>query len=202
MDNVIDSFKGKYFFLSNFYIAPVVYDGLLYTNNEAAFQSAKCLNKKDRLRFTKIGPRQAKQIGRKVNLRPDWEDVKLSIMHDILLDKFLRNPDLKKRLLATGNTELIGRNTWGDRYWGVYNNQGHNHLGKQLMLVRDKLRDISSLTKEDAQQLYEAYLSKEKEVRETRQYLKQIERDLYKLRDELTAIYNNDPALMKSIDLK
>ena len=34
---VIDSFKGKYFFLSNFYESPVVYEGITYLNNEAAF---------------------------------------------------------------------------------------------------------------------------------------------------------------------
>jgi predicted NAD-dependent protein-ADP-ribosyltransferase YbiA (DUF1768 family) len=37
----INKFRGKYFFLSNFYGHPVEYDGLTYKNNEAAFQSAK-----------------------------------------------------------------------------------------------------------------------------------------------------------------
>lgn len=38
----IDSFKGKYFFLSNFYMADVEYNGIKYLNNEAAFQAQKC----------------------------------------------------------------------------------------------------------------------------------------------------------------
>jgi len=37
----IDSFRGKYFFLSNFFIAPVMYEGLTYQTNEAAFQAQK-----------------------------------------------------------------------------------------------------------------------------------------------------------------
>ncbi len=37
----IDSFRGKYFFLSNYFIAPVMYEGLTYQNNEAAFQAQK-----------------------------------------------------------------------------------------------------------------------------------------------------------------
>ena len=45
---MIDKFRGKYFFLSNFYVAPVEYQGLTYRNNEAAFQSAKAKNKKDK----------------------------------------------------------------------------------------------------------------------------------------------------------
>lgn len=38
---MISAFRGKYYFLSNFYAAPVVWDGVSYKNNEAAFQSAK-----------------------------------------------------------------------------------------------------------------------------------------------------------------
>lgn len=37
----IDSFRGQYFFLSNFFPAPVIYGGLTYQNNEAAFQAQK-----------------------------------------------------------------------------------------------------------------------------------------------------------------
>ena len=40
--NKIDSFKDEYFFLSNFYEAPVEYDGLKYGSSEAAFQAQKC----------------------------------------------------------------------------------------------------------------------------------------------------------------
>ena len=38
---MIDSFKGDYCFLSNFYEAKVTYEGITYLNNEAAFQSIK-----------------------------------------------------------------------------------------------------------------------------------------------------------------
>ena len=41
MKNVIDRFKGDYFYLSNFYCCPVEYEGLVYPNSEAAFQAAK-----------------------------------------------------------------------------------------------------------------------------------------------------------------
>lgn len=42
MTESIDEFRGKYFFLSNFYPAPVEYQGYRFENNEAAFQAAKC----------------------------------------------------------------------------------------------------------------------------------------------------------------
>lgn len=46
---MINSFTGDYYFLSNFYMAPVSYNGWDYTNNEAAFQAQKTKNR--RLRF-------------------------------------------------------------------------------------------------------------------------------------------------------
>lgn len=41
---MIKEFRGKYYFLSNFYEAPITYEGITYQNNEAAFQSAKVLD--------------------------------------------------------------------------------------------------------------------------------------------------------------
>lgn len=42
----IIKFRGKNFFLSNFYEAPVKYRGLYFNNDEAAFQSAKVIGTK------------------------------------------------------------------------------------------------------------------------------------------------------------
>jgi len=36
--NKIDSFRGKNYYLSNFYERPVTYDGITYKNNEADYQ--------------------------------------------------------------------------------------------------------------------------------------------------------------------
>ena len=44
--NEIKEFRGKYFFLSNFFETPVTWQGITYQNNEAAFQSAKVINQK------------------------------------------------------------------------------------------------------------------------------------------------------------
>ena len=44
----IDSFRGKYYFLSNFFPAPVIYQGLTYQNNEAAFQAQKTLSQEQK----------------------------------------------------------------------------------------------------------------------------------------------------------
>lgn len=133
----ITQFRGEYAFLSNFYSAPVYYRGIRFENNEAAFQAAKCPG---RMReFSKLSAPDAKRLGRRVSLRPDWETVKFDIMDQICKAKFLQNPDLAWKLVATGSAELIEGNTWGDRIWGVCNGAGENHLGLILMDIRDDL---------------------------------------------------------------
>lgn len=137
MDNAITIFKGDYFFLSNFYVAPVVYQGIRFENNEAAFQAAKC---PERMRdFCGLNPQAAKRLGRRVELRPDWEAVKHDVMYQVCKAKFTQNPDLLNKLLATGDAELVEGNTWGDQVWGVCKGVGENHLGKTLMRIRSEL---------------------------------------------------------------
>lgn len=138
----INKFRGEYYFLSNFYEAPVTYDGVTYANNEAAFQAQKVVDPESRRKWAGLPAGIAKKYGRTVPLRPDWEDVKVSAMEGIVRAKFLQNPDLARKLLATGEAELVEGNTWRDRFWGVdaATGEGRNELGKILMKVRSELR--------------------------------------------------------------
>lgn len=139
---MINSFTGEYYFLSNFYMAPVSYNGLSYTNNEAAFQAQKTTTQVIRiLKFLNAGPSEAKAAGRKIDLRPDWEEVKSQVMYEIVQAKFTQNPDLKEKLLATGDEHLEEGNTWGDTTWGTVDGVGENRLGKILMKVREELNE-------------------------------------------------------------
>ena len=63
-------------------------------------------------------------------------------MEDLLMVKF-KNPELRSRLLATGDAELIEGNNWGDCFWGVCLGEGRNELGKALMRVRERLQNES-----------------------------------------------------------
>ena len=139
--DMINRFRGDYYFLSNFYMAPIKYDGILFTNNEAAFQAQKCVESKDKERFSDLNPSEAKKMGRCVALRKDWEKEKTRIMYEICYEKFSQNPRLKKALLDTGDEELIEENTWGDMIWGCVDGIGENRLGKILMKVREELRN-------------------------------------------------------------
>ena len=139
----IDSFRGEYYFLSNFFPAEITYNRLTYRNNEAAFQAQKVLHDEEKATFTNLSPKEAKQRGRRVSLRSDWEQVKDAIMEEIVLSKFSQNEILKEKLLATGDAQLVEGNTWNDRYWGidVRTGIGQNHLGKILMKVRADLKN-------------------------------------------------------------
>jgi ribA/ribD-fused uncharacterized protein len=138
----IDSFQGEYRFLSNFWPAVVEYEGITYPSVEHAYQAAKTLDRNERRRIAAIvEPDDAKRAGRALpNQRKDWEQVKLRVMEDCVRYKFMHHAELREKLLATGDAELIEGNTWNDRYWGVCEGQGENHLGKILMKVRTELR--------------------------------------------------------------
>jgi ribA/ribD-fused uncharacterized protein len=84
---------------------------------------------------------EAKNYGKKTDLREDWEEVKIKIMCEIAYCKFAQNQDLKEKLLKTGEEELIEGNHWRDQFWGVYNGEGKNWLGRILMKVRKKLSE-------------------------------------------------------------
>lgn len=138
----IDEFRGQYYFLSNFYedeLYFIQYDGLFYNNAEAAFQSAKLLDKVQRRQFCNLNASDAKRFGRRVQLRPDWEQVKDNIMYEIIKSKFSIK-HLREMLLATGDAILIEGNTWNDTYWGMCRGKGKNMLGKILMRVREELK--------------------------------------------------------------
>lgn len=138
MPLTINGFRDKYFFLSNFYSVRVEYQGYTFLNNEAAFQAAKCPERM--AEFTKLTPSEAKRLGRHVQLRPDWEEIKGQVMYDVCKAKFTQNAYLGNLLLATQDSILVEDNTWGDRIWGVCRGVGENRLGKILMKIREELK--------------------------------------------------------------
>jgi ribA/ribD-fused uncharacterized protein len=146
---MIVAFSGKYQFLSNFYLAPVSTQDLLFPSVEHAFQFSKIVKptKEEINFFTSPGthPANAKHRGKTVELRPDWEEVKIEVMTALVKDKFLPTKGLADWLVKTAPEKLIHGNSHGDVFWGMtfssYKNMmvGENHLGKILMGVRTDL---------------------------------------------------------------
>jgi ribA/ribD-fused uncharacterized protein len=138
---MINSFSGKYAFLSNFTIAPVVLDNIEYPTVEHAYQAAKTLDTKERNNI-RLAPSAgvAKRLGRYVVLRKNWSKLCFEIMEDLLRQKFTRYKEFQIALLETGDEHLEEGNYWGDRLWGTVGGVGENHLGKLLMKIRNELQ--------------------------------------------------------------
>lgn len=134
----IDSFQGQYRWLSNFWPANVFLDGRLFPSVENAYQAAKT-HPSARGQFLRCTPGDAKRLGRKCQVRGDWEQVRLDVMLDLVRQKFCAGSELGSRLTGTGSAELIEGNTWGDTFWGVCRGVGDNNLGKILMCVRSEI---------------------------------------------------------------
>lgn len=72
--------------------------------------------------------------------RRDWDAVKVGIMRDILRAKIEQHEYVRRKLLDTGDLELV-ENSWRDDFWGWGpNRDGQNMLGKLWMEIRAELR--------------------------------------------------------------
>ena len=137
-------FRGRY----PHYTPEVTYsyhfDGKEYLTTEHYFQSMKfpgsIVQEKVRTAST---PALAKKLARqhKSEVRKDWFDISIKVMETALKAKF-SIPELKEKLLDTGDLELQEGNTWNDTFWGVdlKSGKGENHLGKLLMKIRDEFK--------------------------------------------------------------
>ena len=143
---MIVMFDGKYAFLSNFESSPFTVDGITFPTVEHWFQAFKTLDLQEfRNIIAAETPGKAKRMGRHTTLRPDWEEVKVDVMREGLRKKFAI-PELRTKLLATGDEELMEGNTWHDRTWGrcvcsKCGGQGQNLLGQLLMELREEIRN-------------------------------------------------------------
>ena len=141
---MINQFSGEYAFLSNFYPSPLTFkDGeeeFVAKTVEHYFQYMKTPSMEEGIEILNAAtPGEAKRLGRKCYLRKDWDNIKYEVMYRALKMKF-KDPELRAKLLATGDEFLVEGNAWGDRYWGVCGGRGLNKLGQLLMIVREECR--------------------------------------------------------------
>jgi len=78
---------------------------------------------------------------------PKWDSIKFQTMLTILRLKVDQHEYVKKKLMETGDRELI-ENSWRDDIWGWGENRnGQNALGKLWMLVRQEYKVLDELSK-------------------------------------------------------
>lgn len=136
-------YEHEFYVFSNFSSFAIEWKGKLYPTSEHAYHSEKFENEemKDQVRNTRSA-HEALKFTKTNNdkRRKDWSEVKLSIMKDILRAKVEQHPYVKKKLLESGDKELI-EDSWRDAYWGWGpNKDGENHLGKLWMEVREEFK--------------------------------------------------------------
>jgi N-glycosidase YbiA len=137
----INQFKDDYAWLSNFSYSLMVWEDIAYDTVEHAFQAAKTLDRDERKVIAQLArPGDAKRAGKKVQLRDNWNGIRIPVMKELLELKF-EIPELRQKLLDTGNEELVEGNYWNDFFWGVCLKQrkGQNRLGKLLMTIRSEI---------------------------------------------------------------
>lgn len=146
MLDLVNGFAGEHRFLSNFHEHPLTWDAADYPSGEAAYNAGKTLDPQQRAWIAAApSASEAKRRGRRVALRPDWDDLhRYVVMQQVIAAKFT-DPALAERLLATGTSCLIERNTWHDQTWGCCSCPRHqpipgkNLLGRYLMRHRAQL---------------------------------------------------------------
>lgn len=147
---MISGFQGEYSFLSNFDPSPFQAQGADWPTVEHYYQAMKTTDPAIRATIAGVPtPGRAKRHGRRVELRPDWEAIKLAVMRQGLACKFplpdglewfaSEGEPLGGRLIRTAPHELVEFNTWGDQFWGVTDRGGRNWLGHLLMARRAEL---------------------------------------------------------------
>lgn len=129
---------------SNFSRHSFSYNNKEWKTSEHCYQAMKYENEEiiEKIRNCET-PRKAADLGRDPDngyqIRENWEDMKVSIMRNIVLAKFSQNQCLIDLLLSTGESVIV-EHTEKDKFWGDGGDGcGKNMLGKVLMTVRKML---------------------------------------------------------------
>jgi ribA/ribD-fused uncharacterized protein len=154
MPHKLDTHKQVFFYEQDFYVLSnfssfrVKWHGIDFDTAEHAYQCAKFIDTAVGIRHEIQGARSAHEAFKiaevnKEYRRSDWDEVKLAIMLHILRAKVDQHDYVRRKLLETGDRELI-EDSWRDDYWGWGPKcDGQNMLGKLWMKVR---KDIAALS--------------------------------------------------------
>lgn len=143
-------YEQDFYVLSNFSAFNLQWQGRTFPTSEHAyhwekFYDVEACNARGLVAFQILNAPSAHEAfkiaeGAKSQRRPDWDAVKVGLMRDILRAKAAQHEYVRRKLLATGDRELV-ENSWRDDFWGWGpNRDGQNMLGKLWMEVRAELR--------------------------------------------------------------
>lgn len=150
-DTRVCFYEQEFYMLSNFSAFRVLYHGIDFDTAEHAYHYMKFnrsgvlfrhVEIRNQIRYSRSAHLAFQIAQEHKNLVPsDWDEVKFDIMRDILRAKVSQHEYVARKLLETGDRELV-ENSWRDDVWGWGEKQdGRNMLGKLWMEVRKELRE-------------------------------------------------------------
>lgn len=128
--------------LNNFYTSTFYIDNKEFPTVEHYYQARKMT---DPVMFERIRradtPLQAKRLAWKIRIDVNaFNSIRDQVMYEGVKAKFTQNPELREKLLRTGNAVLV-EDSNKDMYWGGGLEGSANQLGHILMQLRDELRN-------------------------------------------------------------
>lgn len=142
-DNEVFFYEQEFYVLSNFSSFTLMWRGFKFDTSEAVYHWEKFPEYPNLQDYIRNAPsaHDAYHFAQRYKslYRPDWDNVKVNIMREILLEKVKQHPYVKQKLSETGDRELI-EDSWRDNFWGWGpNKDGRNVLGKLWMEIRDSI---------------------------------------------------------------
>lgn len=135
---IIPEFSPPWECFSNFHPSVLIISGKIYPTVEHAYQASKALSEAEHEWVrTALDARTAKKRGRRVQLRPNFDNMRIPLMRLFVTMKFTMYTDYRQTLIGSGNAIIQEGNWWNDTFWGICRGVGENHLGLLLMEVRD-----------------------------------------------------------------
>lgn len=139
-------YEQDFYVLSNFSAFALQWKGIRFDTSEAAYHWEKFPGRDELQKQINSAPsaHEAFKIAEAAAFdglrRPDWDAVKVGIMRDILRAKVAQHPYVRRKLLDTGDRQLV-EDSWRDSFWGWgASHTGQNMLGKLWMEIREELR--------------------------------------------------------------
>lgn len=146
-DKQVFFYEQEFYVLSNFAAFNLNYGGMVFQTSEHAYHylrfagdSTTRILIRDRIRNAPSA-HEAFRLAQEYKgwQIPEWNDVKVEVMLDIIRKKAKQHEYVRRKLLETGSREII-EDSWRDSFWGWGpNKDGQNMLGKLWMRVRADL---------------------------------------------------------------
>lgn len=135
-------YMGEWYCFDNFSAFSVKWKDALWPTAEHAYQASKFEFEIIREEIRNApSAHETKQLANRmygIYIRPDWNDIKLSVMEEIVRHKLEQHPYVERKLMESGQMILV-EDSHKDTFWGCGPDyDGQNHLGKIWMKLRDE----------------------------------------------------------------